>query len=156
VNSTGHRSPPPRSAPPQHAGAEQPLRVDWEADDPRLPAVRDRLVVLIEAADAEGWENPDAEISDELAELLDSVFLDLVPIAHRLMELLEERGWRGWTKLDAGERRVLAMTALSRADPFARGQVPPSPSPCSQLCEILGIRKVCCEPALADRSTFSQ
>ena len=39
-------------------------------------------------------------MSDELAELLDSVFLDSVPIAPRLLEMLEERGWRGWTKLE--------------------------------------------------------
>ncbi len=74
--------------------------IDWEADDPRVAAVADRVVALLEAADAEGWENHDEEITDELAELLDSVFLDSVPIAHRLMKLLEERGWRGWTKLE--------------------------------------------------------
>jgi hypothetical protein len=37
---------------------------------------------------------------DELAQLLDAVFLGSVPIARRLMERLEERGWRGWTKLE--------------------------------------------------------
>jgi acetyl esterase/lipase len=58
-------------------------------------AVRDRLVALLDAADAEGWESHDEEMTDELADLLDSVFLDSMPIAHRLMELLEERGWRG-------------------------------------------------------------
>lgn len=76
------------------------VAIHWEADDPRVAAVGDRLVVLLEAADAQGWESHDEEITDELAELLDSVFLDLVPIAHRLMELLEERGWRGWTKIE--------------------------------------------------------
>lgn len=74
--------------------------IHWEADDPRVAAVADRVVALLEAADAEGWENHDEEITDELAELLDSVFLDSLPIAHRLMELLEERGWRGWTKFE--------------------------------------------------------
>ena len=75
--------------------------ITWEADDPRLVAVRDRLVALLEAADAEGWEEShDDEMTDELAALLDSVFLDSMPIARRLMELLEERGWRGWTKLE--------------------------------------------------------
>jgi hypothetical protein len=74
--------------------------ITWEADDPRLVAVRDRLVALLDAADVEGWEPLDEEMSDELVELLDSVFLDSMPIARRLMELLEERGWRGWTKLE--------------------------------------------------------
>ena len=74
--------------------------IAWGADDPRLVAVRDRLVGLLDAADAEGWESHDDEMTDELAGLLDSVFLESMPIAHRLMELLEESGWRGWTKLE--------------------------------------------------------
>ncbi|SNQ49403.1 Transcriptional regulator, MerR family [Frankia canadensis] len=79
----------------------------WEADDPRVAAVADRLVALFEA-DAEGWEDHQAEgrgehqgvMPAELAQLLDAVFLDLVPIARRLLDLLEERGWRGWTNLE--------------------------------------------------------
>jgi DNA-binding transcriptional MerR regulator len=73
--------------------------IGWAADDPRVAAVSDRLVAVIEA-DAEGWENYDEVMPDELAQLLDSVFLNSVPIARRLLELLEERGWRGWTKLE--------------------------------------------------------
>ena len=38
-------------------------------------------------------------MTDELAALLDAVFLDSVPIAPRLLQRLEEHGWRGWTKL---------------------------------------------------------
>lgn len=75
--------------------------IDWEPDDPRLAAVADRLVALIEAVDDSGWdEQGEHELTDDLAELLDSVFLDAVPVASRLMELLEERGWTGWTKLE--------------------------------------------------------
>jgi hypothetical protein len=74
--------------------------IDWQADDPRLAAVCDRLVALLETADAVGWDGDDVEMTDELAQLLDAVFLDSMPIAQRLMELLEERGWRGWTKLE--------------------------------------------------------
>jgi DNA-binding transcriptional MerR regulator len=74
--------------------------IDWEADDPRVAAVGDRLVAALDAADAAGWDDYDQEITDDLAELLDSVFLDSVPIARRLMARLEERGWRGWTKFE--------------------------------------------------------
>jgi hypothetical protein len=74
--------------------------IDWAADDPRVAAVGDRLAAALEAADAEDGENQDQEMTDELAELLDSVFLDSVPIARRLMRRLEERGWRGWTKFE--------------------------------------------------------
>lgn len=73
--------------------------IGWEADDPRVTAVADRLVAAIEAAEAEGWETYDEAMPDELAELLDSVFLDAVPAAPRLLDRLEERGWRGWTNL---------------------------------------------------------
>jgi DNA-binding transcriptional MerR regulator len=74
--------------------------IEWEADDPRVAAVGDRLVATLEAIDPEEWKNQDEGMTDELVELLDSVFLNSVPIARRLMQQLEERGWRGWTKLE--------------------------------------------------------
>ena len=74
--------------------------LDWEPDDPRLPVLADRLVAQVEAVDpADIAAFADGGISDDLAELLDSMFIDQVPIARELMRLLEERGWTGWTKL---------------------------------------------------------
>jgi DNA-binding transcriptional MerR regulator len=76
--------------------------VDWEADDPRLPAVADRLVAMFEE-DAEHWyedQNADFGLDDELVALLDEVFVNAVPCARKLLRLLEERGWRGWTQLE--------------------------------------------------------
>ncbi|WP_445259000.1 hypothetical protein [Nocardioides aurantiacus] len=35
---------------------------------------------------------------DDLAALLDSMFLDQVPVARDLVRLLEDRGWTGWTQ----------------------------------------------------------
>ena len=65
-----------------------------------LPALADRLVAQVEAVDPADIEAfADGGISDDLAELLDSMFVDQVPIARELMRLLEERGWTGWTKL---------------------------------------------------------
>ena len=75
---------------------------DWDADDPRLPAVADRLVAMFEE-DVERWSddhNADFTLNDELAALLDEVFINTVPYARRLLGLLEERGWRGWTQLE--------------------------------------------------------
>jgi DNA-binding transcriptional MerR regulator len=75
---------------------------DWDADDPRLPAVADRLVAMFEE-DAEHWsEDQEFEfaLDDELAALLDEVFVNAVPVARGLLRLLEERGWTGWTKLE--------------------------------------------------------
>jgi DNA-binding transcriptional MerR regulator len=76
---------------------------DWEADDPRVPAFADRLVSMIEESVGD-WEDcdpvDDFTLDDDLVELLDSMFLEAVPIAPRLMRLLEERGWTGWTRLE--------------------------------------------------------
>ena len=72
----------------------------WERNDPRVVALADQLVSLLEAAEAGGWSTHDDHMTDELANLLDSVFLDSVPIAGRLMEILASRGWRGWTKIE--------------------------------------------------------
>ena len=74
--------------------------IGWAADDPRVPAVGDRLVDLLEAAEADGAQTHDEMMTDELADLLDSVFLTSVPIARPLMKRLEERGWRGWTNIE--------------------------------------------------------
>jgi DNA-binding transcriptional MerR regulator len=74
---------------------------EWEGDDPRLPALADRLVASIEAVEDAEWEAyAEDPMGAELVELLDSVFLDSTPIAGRLLELLEERGWRGWTQFE--------------------------------------------------------
>jgi DNA-binding transcriptional MerR regulator len=75
--------------------------VDWEPDDPRVVALADRLVSLIETT-SEDWADQEKEfaLDDALVALLDAVFLDAVPIGYRLLELMEERGWTGWTRLE--------------------------------------------------------
>jgi DNA-binding transcriptional MerR regulator len=75
---------------------------DWDADDPRLPAVADRLVAMFEE-DAKHWNEEEVAafaLDDELVTLLDEVFVNAVPSARRLLRLLEERGWKGWTQLE--------------------------------------------------------
>jgi DNA-binding transcriptional MerR regulator len=79
--------------------------ISWDPDDPRLPVLVDKLVASIGATEAE-WEDYEGEFefSDELVDLLDGAFLSSVPIAARLMELLQERGWTGWTRLERVSR----------------------------------------------------
>jgi len=76
--------------------------VDWPADDPRLPALADWLAAAFTKAD--DGEMHDSDSDDALAagsvELIDSMFVDAVPAARRLLQLLEERGWSGWTQLE--------------------------------------------------------
>lgn len=81
--------------------------ITWKPDDPRVPTVADQLVTLLEAADATGENTHDEEMTDELVDLLDSIFLTSVPIARPLIASLEQRGWRGWTKF---ERTTSART----------------------------------------------
>jgi DNA-binding transcriptional MerR regulator len=73
---------------------------DCAPDDPRLPALADRVAEFIAAAAAaaEGVED-EQPISDDLIGLLDTAFLESFPCAGRLLELLEDRGWTGWTNI---------------------------------------------------------
>jgi DNA-binding transcriptional MerR regulator len=74
--------------------------VDCGPDDPRLPVLADRVAAFIEAAAAQGEGVEDEHpVSPELVELLDAAFLESFPCAGRLLELLEERGWTGWTDI---------------------------------------------------------
>ncbi|NYJ03529.1 DNA-binding transcriptional MerR regulator [Nocardioides thalensis] len=70
----------------------------WAPDDPRLIGVVETMISQLEEVPAEAWEQEEA-LSDDLAALLDQAFLASVPVAPRILELLEERGWTGWTKL---------------------------------------------------------
>ncbi len=73
---------------------------DCAADDPRLPAFADRVAAFIEAAAAEAEGVADEyPVSDDLIALLDAAFLESFPWAGRLLELLEQRGWTGWTDI---------------------------------------------------------
>jgi hypothetical protein len=47
-----------------------------------------------------------AALASGSVELVDSLFLEAVPAARRLLQLLEEPGWSGWTRLEptAGAR----------------------------------------------------
>ena len=73
---------------------------DCAPDDPRLPLLADRVEAFLEAAGAvaEGWEEAEP-VSDELVALLDAAFVQHFSCAARLLELLEERGWTGWTNI---------------------------------------------------------
>jgi DNA-binding transcriptional MerR regulator len=78
--------------------------VTWEADDPRLDVVADRLAAELESAPDEAWDGD--QLPDELAALLDAVFLDKVPGARRILRRLEHHGWTGWTNT----RRITTRT----------------------------------------------
>jgi DNA-binding transcriptional MerR regulator len=94
--------------------------VDCAPDDPRLPELADRVAAFIEALAARS-ERPQSQqaldpqpqsaqphdeqppdeyaISADLVALLDTTFVESFPCATRLLELLQERGWTGWTDI---------------------------------------------------------
>jgi DNA-binding transcriptional MerR regulator len=74
--------------------------VDCAADDPRLPTLADRVVAFLEEVFVRYEDTEDAfPVDQRLFELLDQTFLESVPCAWRLLELLEERGFTGWTNI---------------------------------------------------------
>ncbi|QLH23670.1 MerR family transcriptional regulator [Streptomyces sp. Rer75] len=82
--------------------------LDRPEDDPRLTDLADELAAyLTQLADARGEDYvDDADLEPPLAALMDTLAFDTVPPARRLIELLKERGWTGWTKLQRVGRKV--------------------------------------------------
>jgi DNA-binding transcriptional MerR regulator len=73
---------------------------DCGPDDPRLPALADRVAAFIEAAAAQSAGVVEGEpVSDDVVELLDAAFVEFFPCAPQLFRLLEQRGWTGWTNI---------------------------------------------------------
>lgn len=73
--------------------------VQWKPDDPRLPELADWLAQVFNAH-AKDADDTDDALAAGSVNLVDSMFLELVPAAQRLLRLLEERGWSGWTQLE--------------------------------------------------------
>lgn len=71
-------------------------------DDARLGKVADLLVEMLEEAAARGdLERQGAQMDDEsFIALLDSFASGSHPMMARLQELIAERGWTGWTRIE--------------------------------------------------------
>src|SRR5215213_4787658 len=69
--------------------------LDWPADDPRVVEVADIMErLMIRAVEAgEGIDN-------QFVDLLDTTVVESAPAAGRLVAILEERGWKGWTRIE--------------------------------------------------------
>jgi DNA-binding transcriptional MerR regulator len=74
----------------------------WSADDPRLDQAAERLAEQFEQVPDDAWD--EEALPQDLADLLDGVFLSSVPGARRILGRLEQLGWTGWTNI----RRVSA------------------------------------------------
>jgi DNA-binding transcriptional MerR regulator len=79
--------------------------LDWTPDDPRVFEVADILVRLRVRAEEAGELGADA-FDDQFVHLLDTALMESAPGVARLLAILEERGWKGWTRIE----RVPAAT----------------------------------------------
>jgi DNA-binding transcriptional MerR regulator len=77
------------------------MESDRGDDDPRLAEAADILADLLEQAYAAGEAQASEWASDDLPfDLLDAFAVESDPRMERMMELMRERGWAGWTRLE--------------------------------------------------------
>jgi DNA-binding transcriptional MerR regulator len=70
----------------------------WSPDDPRLDAVADAAVALFqELTDELPAAAADADLETDVVNLLDDKMIESSPAWSRVLELIEERGWTGWS-----------------------------------------------------------
>jgi DNA-binding transcriptional MerR regulator len=72
--------------------------LDWDASDPRIAEIADTLERLMTRALSAGTTGPDG-LDATFVDLLDSTTAQSSPVAGRLLAILRERGWTGWTKI---------------------------------------------------------
>ena len=77
---------------------------DWDPGDPRLVDLADQLHGLFAQTFAERGGNIPDEIDDTTGAMLDAESIGLSPAWRRLGELLEQRGWSGWTNAESSRR----------------------------------------------------
>ena len=73
--------------------------LDCQPDDPRLVEIADVLERLAIRA-AEAGEAGGDGFEDQFADLLDATVAESSPGARRVLAILEERGWKGWTRIE--------------------------------------------------------
>ena len=71
----------------------------WSPDDPRLEEVADAAVALFHEVSADNPEaaQADADMEAEVVSLLDDKMVETSLAWRRVLELIEERGWTGWS-----------------------------------------------------------
>ena len=73
--------------------------LDWSLDDPRIVEIVDILERIMAAA-VQAGEAGSYGLDDNLVTLMDTAVLEASPGAERVLALLEERGWKGWTRIE--------------------------------------------------------
>lgn len=73
--------------------------LDGPVDDPRIVEIADVLERLAIRAVEAGEVGPDG-FDDQFVDLLDRTMVESSPGAARVLAVLEERGWKGWTRIE--------------------------------------------------------
>lgn len=74
---------------------------EWPPDDPRVVELADFVEHLrIRAIQSGELEIGGADQSDPVTALLDAAMTESAPVARQLLAILEQRGWRGWNRLE--------------------------------------------------------
>jgi DNA-binding transcriptional MerR regulator len=73
--------------------------LDWSRDDPRITEIADILERLMMRA-VEAGEAGAEGLDDTFVDLLDATTAESSPVAERLLAILQERGWKGWTRIE--------------------------------------------------------
>jgi DNA-binding transcriptional MerR regulator len=73
--------------------------LDWSADDPRIVEIADVMERLLTRT-VEAGQELSLDLDDPFVELMDTTMLEVSPVSGRLLEILEERGWKGWTRIE--------------------------------------------------------
>jgi DNA-binding transcriptional MerR regulator len=69
-----------------------------DVEDPRMEEAADLMAGMLEQAYASGGSEPDDVAHDDLSVLLDAFAIESDPRVQRMMDLMRERGWVGWTQ----------------------------------------------------------
>ncbi|WP_433016088.1 MerR family transcriptional regulator [Kribbella sp. CA-294648] len=72
---------------------------DCTVDDPRVVEFADVLERLVIRA-VEAGEVGDDGFEQPFVELLDATVVEASPVAERILSILAERGWKGWTRIE--------------------------------------------------------
>ncbi|MEV0949644.1 MerR family transcriptional regulator [Promicromonospora sp. NPDC050249] len=73
--------------------------VHWSADDPRIVEIVDVLERVVRRA-VDAGEQGDEALDQSFVDLMDRTVVESSPAGARVMALLEERGWKGWTRIE--------------------------------------------------------
>jgi len=73
---------------------------DPDVNDPRLVEAADIMAAMFEQAYAAGGAYPADQQDDLPFDLLDALALEYDPRTQRMMDLMRERGWNGWIRLE--------------------------------------------------------